>query len=226
MGWLWSIVYFGGRVQLGGEGEPPLIVLYTLIPWIGVMALGYAFGRVMQMDPVPRARACLAIWLGAVVVFVLLRFFELYGDRDRRPMTEHMPPLLAFLNTSKYPASLLFLLMTIGPGIALLPWLGAARGRVIDALALFGRVPLFYYLLHIHVIHSAIAVAALRTPQHLGWLFENHPMAMSAVPDGYWWDLWLLYLVAAIDLVLLYFACRWYRAFKEARPDNRILRLL
>jgi uncharacterized membrane protein len=108
----------------------PLIVLYSIIPWIGVMAAGYAFGKIVTLEPGRRDRLCYAIGLGATALFLLLRGFNLYGDP--RPWTSNsgMPAILAFLNTTKYPASLSFLLMTLGPTIALIPLLERTRGVI------------------------------------------------------------------------------------------------
>src|SRR5262249_41727638 len=148
--------------------------------------------------------------------FLLLRGFNLYGDP--RPWTANRP--LSFLAPNKYPASLLFLLMTLGPTIALVPALERARGRWADVLAVFGRVPLFYYLLHIPLIHApALLVARVRTPEALSWLFGNHPMNPPEVPPGYRWSLPLLYLVFAVAVGLLYFPCKWYAGLKARRND-------
>ena len=119
LGWLFRILYFGGGIATFGT-TPNLFVLYSLVPWIGVMAAGYAFGRVVCLDRPARDRACLAIGLGSIAGFLLLRGFNLYGDRPWHG-GEELPGFLAFLNTTKYPASLLFLLMTLGPTIAMLP---------------------------------------------------------------------------------------------------------
>ena len=229
IGWLWKVMYLAflaGPIQFGPDG-PWLVVLYTIIPWIGVMAAGYAFGAVLVLDPARRQAWCLRIGLGAVALFLVLRGLNLYGDpspwgaaananSDRPPM----PELLSFLNTTKYPASLDFLLMTLGPIIALVPLLDGARGRLMDALALFGRVPFFFYLLHIPLIHLlAIVVSRVRLGQVSPWLFTNHPMGNPSPPDGYTWSLPLLYLVWGISLVLLYLACRWYADLKARRTD-------
>jgi hypothetical protein len=137
-----------------------------------------------------------------------------------------MPPLLRFLNTTKYPASLLFLLMTLGPMLLVLPALEGARGRVAGALATFGRVPFFFYVLHIPLIHAmALLVSALRTGAVDPWLFTNHPMMNPEPPDGYTWSLGLLYLVWAVVIVALYFVCRWFAGVK-ARRTSRWLRYL
>ena len=131
-----------------------------------------------------------------------------------------MPALLSFLNTTKYPASLSFLLMTLGPTIALIPLLDRARGRIANWLTVFGRVPFFYYVLHIPLIHAlALVVSAIRLGSVSAWLFTNHPMGNPPPPDGYTWSLGLLYLVWAVAIVMLYFPCRWYADLKARRSD-------
>lgn len=230
---LWKALYLGffaGPIGFGADG-PRLTVLYSLVPWVGVMAAGYAFGRVFELPAPRRNRLCLALGFGAVALFLLLRGFNLYGDP--RPWSAggaaaaggqggtSMPPLLSFLNTTKYPASLAFLLMTLGPALALLPALERARGRVMDALALFGRVPFFYYLLHIPLIHAlALLVSLARTGVVDPWLLANHPMGASRAPEGYAWSLPLLHAVWAVALVPLYLACRWFAGVKGRRPGG------
>lgn len=226
-GWL-KILYIGfyaGPVMLFGSG-PPLTVLYSIIPWIGVMAAGFAFGTVVTADAGRRRRLCFTIGLGATALFLVLRGFNLYGDP--RPWSAAaggeegpaMPALLSFLNTTKYPVSLNFLLMTLGPTIAVLPLLERATGRVAGWITLFGRVPFFYYLLHIPLIHAlALVVSLIRTGAVNPWLFANHPMGNPPPPDGYSWPLPLLYLVWAVALVLLYLPCRWFANLKARRGD-------
>jgi uncharacterized membrane protein len=201
--WLWRILYFGPTA--GGDG--PFVVLYSVIPWIGVMALGYAFGAVMTLEPARRRRICAWLGLAATAAFVALRAARLYGE----PRPWNGASALGFLNTTKYPASLQFLLMTLGPTIALLPLAERARGTLTNALAVFGRVPLFYYLLHIPVIHAAaLVVSIVREGRVNPWLFANHPMMNPPPPPGYMWSLPLLYLVFAIVIALLFLPCRWY----------------
>jgi len=131
-----------------------------------------------------------------------------------------MPAWLSLLNTTKYPASLSFLLMTLGPTIAMIPLLDRARGRLAQWVSVFGRVPFFYYLLHIPLIHALAAVVSkIRLGEVSSWLFANLPMGAPDVPDGYAWSLGLLYLVWAIAVVLLYFPSRWYADLKARRQD-------
>ena len=131
-----------------------------------------------------------------------------------------MPAILSFLNCTKYPASLNFLLMTLGPVIALIPLLENVRGALARAVSMFGRVPFFFYVLHIPLIHAlALIVSKVRLGFVSPWLFTNHPMGNPEVPDGYTWSLPLLYLVWAIAIILLYFACRWFSTVKSTRTD-------
>src|SRR6267143_2720442 len=216
LGELWKILYIGffnGPV----EGTP-LIVLYSIIPWIGVMAAGYWFGTVLTLEPARRNRICLRLGLGATALFLVLRVINVYGDPQPWSTTGRLPAVLSFLNASKYPASLDFLLMTLGPTIALIPLLDRVQGRVAQWLTVFGRVPFFYYLLHIPLIHAlALIVSQIRTGSVDPWLFNNHPMNPGPAPAGYMWSLGLLYLVWAIAVVLLYFPSRWYADLKVRR---------
>ena len=229
LSWLWKILYLGfsaGPIALGETGQ--LTVLYSLIPWIGVMAAGYAFGTIVTLEPGRRRRRCLEIGWGAIVLFLLLRGFNGYGD----PRAWHaaaagpggqpaLPALLSFLNTTKYPASLDFLLMTLGPTIALLPLLESARGKLAEWLAVFGRVPFFFYLLHIPLIHAlALGISLVREGGLNPWLFANHPMGNPPAPPGYTWSLGLLYTAWAAAVVLLYFPCRWFAGVKARRKDG------
>ena len=210
--WLLQIVYFGGGFQIGQSG-PPLYILYVLVPWVGLMFAGYAFGTIMQREPESRRRVYRWLGLSLTALYVLLRVVGAYGDP--RPWDRHT--LFSFLNTTKYPASLEFLLMTIGP--MFLIWALAERwqGRITSVIETFGRVPMFYYLLHIPLIHLAACVVSLLREGHVNlWLFQNHPLDPGPVPAGYTWSLGLLYAVYAIVVSLLYFPCRWYAAKRKA----------
>ena len=260
-GWLWQVMYLGGPIQIGGHG-PTLFVLYSIVPWVGVMALGYVFGRVMIRDEQSRRKICLTLGATCIVAFLVLRGFNLYGDPrpwvapahsatvqgqtsgapasaaaagpspqqaspatpPRRPQA---PAWISFLNTTKYPASLLFLLMTLGPMLLVLPLLENAGGRVATVLKMFGRVPFLYYVLHIPLIHlAAVIVSLLRTGSVVPWLFMNHPVMNPPSPPGYVWSLGLLYLVWLIVVAALYVPCRWFAGLKQRRKDIGFLSYL
>jgi len=227
--WLLKILYLGGVVRLGRNG-PPLFILFVIVPWIGVMMAGYVFGAVMEMPGERRRRICLRLGLALTILFILLRAANIYGDprpwRTRAAALAEavhsaripMPTVLSFLNTTKYPASLLFLLMTLGPMFLLLAFAERLHGRFSNVVVTYGRVPMFYYLLHIPLIHFAACIVSIVREGHVdAWLFANHPVAPGPPPPGYAWPLGLLYGVYAFCVVALYFPCRWYARLRETR---------
>jgi uncharacterized membrane protein len=218
VGAFWKILYVGfwqGPIQYADGAS--FVVLYAIVPWIGVMAAGYGFGEILRLDPARRDRICLRLGLGATALFLVLRAAGVYGDP--RPWSPGQGPL-GFLNTTKYPASLLFLLMTLGPTIALIPLLEKTRGRLAAWVTVFGRVPFFYYVLHIPLIHAlALGISAVRSPDATWWLLTNHPMGNPPPPDGYAWGLPLLYLIWLMAIGMLYFPCRWFAELKVRRKD-------
>jgi uncharacterized membrane protein len=213
---VWEFIYpVGADVRLG-HGGPAITVLYTIVPWIGVMAAGYAFGAIVIRDPAARRRLCLRIGLSATALFLVLGGLAVL----LRPAPADAPPaVIRLLNQQKYPASQLFLLMTLGPTIALLPLAERAHGRVAAVLATFGRVPMFYYLLHIPLIHAtALAVWLIRDGSaHAEW-FATAPYV--SIPPAQRWGLPLLYLVFVIVVAVMYPLCRWYGRMKASRPDS------
>jgi uncharacterized membrane protein len=215
--WFLCLLYFGGGFQIGGSG-PPLLILYVIVPWIGVMMAGYAFGLVMEMPEHRRRAFCLRLGVTLVVLFIVLRALDFYGDP--RPWSKNHT-FLGFLNTTKYPASLLFLLMTLGPMFILLGYAERMKGKIAGVLETFGRVPMFYYLLHIPLIHVAACIVSLVREGHVdAWLYANHPLNPGPVPAGYMWSLGLLYLVFAVCVTVLYFPCRWYARVRAERRSK------
>ena len=211
---LWEFIYpVGAELRLGQNG-PTVTVLYTIVPWIGVMCAGYAFGSIMTMSDDERRRWCIRIGLTATVLFVLIAGAQVArGGEAAGP-----PAYVRLLNQQKYPASALFLMMTLGPMIALLPFAERARGWVADTLTMFGRVPLFYYLLHIPLIHAlALVVNFLRVRATHGERYATAPYV--SIPPDQRWSLALLYLVWLIAVAILYVLCRWYAQRKAHSPQ-------
>ena len=200
--WAWRVLHEPGLVPLG-EGAN-LYILYPLIPWVGVMAAGYLFGLVMQLNE--RARQRLLFGLGAAVTlgFIVLRATNLYGDPDPWTVKESwFSTVLSFLNCEKYPPSLLYLMMTLGPALMLLATFEHARGTFARLLATFGQVPFFYYVVHIYLIHALAVATAFATSGGL----TSKPAIGLSLPGIYF--VWLLVLV------VLYPICRWFAELKE-----------
>ncbi|MGI9425131.1 MAG: DUF1624 domain-containing protein [Hyphomicrobiaceae bacterium] len=201
-GAVWRLLHELGPVYLG-DGVS-LYVLYPLVPWIGVMAAGYLLGPMMQLERQARQRVLILLGAAIALGFIVLRATNLYGDPA--PWTSQetsLATLLSFLNCEKYPPSLLYLMMTLGPALILLALFEHARGAFARLLATFGQVPFFFYVIHIYLIHAlAVATAFAMTG------------VLAATPDiGL--DLGGVYLVWVFVLVLLYPACRWFAGLKE-----------
>lgn len=218
--WLWNILHVPAAIPLGERSlfNPH----YPLIPWIGVMACGYVFGEIVLFEERRRKRWLTGLGLGLTGGFVLLRAINIYGD----PVAWSVQPdpvftLLSFLNTEKYPPSLLFLLMTLGPAIAVLPLLERPSGRIARAVTVFGRVPLFYYILHLYLIHALALLAGVLQ----GFPARRFLLGHWVFPKKYGFDLPVVYGVWVLAVALLYPVCAWYARLKR-RSASRWLRYL
>jgi uncharacterized membrane protein len=214
LGWLWTILHEPGTITLGsGAG---LFVLYPLVPWIGVMALGYAAGPIFTTEPALRDRTCVRLGLGLLAAFLILRWVNRYGDPSPWSVQSSLTrTVLAFLDTTKYPPSLLYLLMTLGPAVMFVPLFDRLQGRFADLLRVLGQVPLFFWLLHVPLIHGvAVALSLVRYGTVTPWLVRNPPVDQ---PPDYGYGLPVVYFVTLAVVAVLYPVCRWFAAVKKRR---------
>ena len=226
---LWTILHVPGMVTFTPHIQ--LLVGYPLIPWVGVMAAGYAFGALFRRPD----RGRLILWIGFATTlgFFIVRGINHYGngvpgDRTIFPATlgawhaQHTSTftILSFFDTVKYPPSLDYLLMTLGPALIVLGLLDRATaesslGRVV---VVFGRVPLFYYVIHIYLIHALAIVVAWLSGQPYAWMWQNS-MFVQPHPANYGHGLPVVYLMLAVVLAVLYYPCRWYMNLKARHRD-------
>ena len=215
-GWgtLWTFLHVQRPVTL--PWGAPLFVAYPLIPWIGVMAAGYAFGTVLLRPADERRRTLLRLGGALTAGFVVLRAINVYGDpRPWSPQPSAIFTVLSFLNTTKYPPSLLFLLMTLGPAIMSLTWFERLRGPVARFFIVFGRVPLFYYVLHLFLIHAA----ALAVGVMVGFPASAFARGVFDLPDGWGFGLPVVYAVWVAVVLALYPVCRRFADLKARRRE-------
>ncbi len=203
---LWRILHVPGPL-----GVAPMFVLYPLIPWVGVMALGYVAGEMVFREDRAAGRRLAVIGALMIAALAVLRGMNGYGEPSVR-LVDGDPVLVAmsFLNLTKYPPSLMYLLMTLGPALIALSLLRRARGPIADVFVTFGRVPFLFYVLHIYLVH-AIAVAAGVAQGYPASAMRNVFLFM---PEGYGFGLPVIYLTWLAVVAALYPLCRRYAALK------------
>lgn len=191
-------------------------VLYPLIPWIGVMASGYLFGPLLALPSPLRRRRLLLLGASLILAFIIIRTINRFGDSHQwAHQSKAIFTAISYMNTTKYPPSLLFLLMTLGPAIAALAFFENARGPVARVLITIGRVPFFYYLLHIYLIHTICVMAGVAQ----GFDARQLMVDFIRLPEGFGFGLGVIYAVWIGVVLLLYIPCRWFAGVKARRRD-------
>jgi uncharacterized membrane protein len=217
---VWYVLHRPGPIFPFGYPGPIVLVLYPLIPWPAVMLAGYAFGSLYRRDEEQRRRIFLL--LGGVLItgFVIVRWTNLYGDPVAwTTKLGTAKAILSFLAVTKYPPSLLYLMMTLGPGILFLGWIGRhSRGAVANVFITFGRVPFFFYLLQWIVAHVLAVGAAWIAGKPFAYLFTNFVLA-TALPAGAGFGLPVVYLLWLLGAMLTYPLCVWFARVKRTRRD-------
>jgi uncharacterized membrane protein len=217
-GWLWNVLH--QPALLRPASDVAVFALYPLIPWIGVMAAGFALGPVMLLEPTHRRRWLIGLGVVVTVGFVLLRSTNVYGDPAPWALYDNLSAtVLSFLNTEKYPPSALYLAMTLGPALVALAEFESARGKLARVFIIFGRVPLFYYVAHLLLLHTLAVVSAAAVLGDIAWLFGGLPIGAEAKPEGYGLGLPGVYLLWILVVAALYLPCRWFAKLKRRRND-------
>lgn len=216
-GWFWAVLH-----------EPKMftpfpnkyfVIVYPLIPWVGVMATGYAFGTLIKQEKTSRQRLFLRLGLGLIAGFVVLRTLNVYGDPYPWAVQKNFSlTILSFINCQKYPPSLLYLLITLGLAMLLLYLFEKHRWRIFQPLILFGQVPLFFYIVHIWLIHFTAILLALHK---YGLKAIIMPFIVSSqMPSDYGYDLPIIYNLWIIMIILLYPICSWFKNYKAKNPSK------
>ncbi len=198
-----------------------LFDLYAVIPWMGVMLLGYVFGSLYRpaVDQQKRKRILVISGISLVALFIVLRFINIYGDPAPWAVQHNgVYTLLSFLDASKYPPSLLFLCMTIGPGLIVLSLTENVQNKVTTVLVTYGNVPFFYYILHFYLIRIINIILFFASGYGVGQIKNpNGPFLFS--PDGFGFSLGVVYLIWLFVVAVLYLPCRWFSRYKKTHSQ-------
>jgi uncharacterized membrane protein len=211
----WSLLHQQNFIQYKGIN---FFIGYPIIPWIGVMALGYCLGKLYEkkVDAVKRKKWLLWMGISAIVLFIVLRYSNKYGDaslwssQNSRSFT-----VLSFLNVSKYPPSLLYSLVTLGPALVFLSIAENIRFSISEKIKVIGRVPMFYYLVHLYLIHIAAMIATYFCGHKPGDMILSGWVSYEPKLQGYGFSLGVVYAVWAVLIFILYFLCKWYDRYKK-----------
>lgn len=217
---LWSILH-SPNIIFSNPGHT-VFVAYPLIPWVGVTAAGYGLGQIYNWAPARRRTSLLRLGIGLSAGFILLRAINIYGDPSRWT-TQHSAAFtaLSFLNTTKYPPSLLFLLMTLGPALLFLWTVDGDTPHLLRPALIIGKVPMFYFLVHFALIHLLAVVICYARYGQVHWMFESPDIGHFPItpPPGWGLTLPFVYLIWAFVVIALYPLCRWFAALKQRRND-------
>ena len=203
--------------------------VYPILPWIGLMAVGYVFGTLYkpEFDPAKRRRILLQVGVISTALFFILRGFNFYGElHNWDKQSAVIYSVLSFLNTTKYPPSLHFLLMTMGPALIVLAVSEGIQNRISKLIITFGRVPLFFYIVHLYFIHLLATLWLVYEGQEWNAYVISADEILSGRLGRFGLDLEWVYIIWILVVVALYPLCRWYKNYKENRPEKRWLSYL
>ena len=203
--------------------------VYPVLPWIGLMALGYVFGEFYKpdFDPIQRRRALIRLGLITTGLFLMLRGFHWYGEPNEwAKQNPSIFSLISFLNTTKYPPSLHFLLMTIGPALLFLSVSENVGSKLAKPVIVLGKVPFFFYVVHLYFIHALASIFLVYQGQTWDAYVLSAREIMSGRLGSFGVRLEAVYVIWVLVLVMLYPLCSWYQAYKERHPEKRWLSYL
>jgi uncharacterized membrane protein len=219
--YLWALVHQQNLFRVDGYA---IFAAYPIIPWIGVMALGYCLGSIYRKDVNAERRKKILLVLGfcAILLFAVLRFINVYGDPSHwSTQKTSLLTFLSFMKVSKYPPSLFYVLITIGPGLLFLAFSEKWHSWLSEKIKVIGRVPLFYYLVHIYLIHLGAMIATNFCGHKWSDMVSlNTWVNFEPKLQGYGFSLGTVYMVWLALIIILYFLCNWYDKYKSAHREK------
>ena len=205
-------------------GRFTVFVRYPVLPWIGIMALGYYFGKLYnpEYDVVKRKRTLLYTGMGAIALFIILRSFNFYGDAAQWSVQKNtMFNILSFLNVTKYPPSFLYALITLGPAMIFLSMAEKPLNVLTEKITVFGRVPFFYYIIHIYFIHFFAIIGVIFSGYRWSDIILSNRVNRVMELKGYGFNLLIVYLVWLALILILYPSCKWFNRYKQKHQSTK-----
>jgi uncharacterized membrane protein len=219
---LWYYVH-QFNFQAINEGQSMLAIAYPFLPWLGIIILGYCFGHYYQkgFDAKIRKTWLLRYGIGAVVLFFMLRFINVYGDlKPWASQNSITNTILSFFNVTKYPPSLVYTLMTIGPALLFLYAIESIKNRFTNIMIVFGRVPFFYYIIHLYLVHLIGLIGLVILGENWNELIMTVDRFKKQYLLDIGFDLWVTYLVWILVIIILYPICKRYMQYKSKNKDK------
>lgn len=220
MSGLWSFLHVFNEVPLGNI---QLYIAYPMLPWIFVMPLGYYFGELYKpsVSPEFRVKRLWQLGISITLAFFIIRFVNIYGDPYPWAIQKSFDfTVMSFFNLTKYPPSLLYLLITLGPSIIFLALAEKWKGSFFDKLTTIGRVPMFFYIIHIYIIHLLALIAAVLTGFNASDMVIDFWVNDEPELQGYGFSLWVVYFVWIALIIGLYPLCNWFDIYKNSNRDK------
>jgi uncharacterized membrane protein len=211
---LWTIFLTSPGTVIPLSSAHFIGVFYTILPWTGVMCMGFCMGKWFHkgFDAVRRKHLLIITGVSLTGLFIILRLVNGYGDPLSWSTAEN--GLLSFLNTTKYPPSLQYITMTLGPSILLLALLENVKKPWVHSLSVYGRVPFFYYILHFYMLHVLAVIAFFISGHTTAEIVDAQGSPFRFRPSNFGYGLPVVYLAWAIVVALLYLPCRWFGNYK------------
>ncbi|HMI79523.1 MAG TPA: heparan-alpha-glucosaminide N-acetyltransferase domain-containing protein [Ferruginibacter sp.] len=217
----YSLLHRPGIIPLGKDHS--LLAFYPFLSWAGLMLVGYCFGRLLyNNEGAERKKVLTWLGLGIILFFIAVRVTDIYGDPDVLTDTDKpLNSLYSFLEVSKYPPSLLYMCMTIGPALLFMAWTGNTQNRLTKIISVYGRVPFFYYILHFYLLHTLTMLSFFARGHSVE---EGTKNAVNVIPNfvmpGEGYSLWIVYLIWIVVVIALYPVCKWYDTYKTRHKEK------
>lgn len=218
---VYTILFKGAFAFFPITEQRGFLDVYAIVPWTGIMLLGYATGKYFlpQVKTEKRKQVLMALGVSVTVLFIVLRLINQYGDpKPWATQPSFLYTIFSFVNTTKYPASLLYLCMTIGPALIILSLLENVNNKISSVLITYGRVPFLYYVLHFYLIHFFCVIAFFASGYGTNEIIDpNLPFLFRPVKFGF--DLWVVYVVWLLVVVILYRPCKWFNQYRATHKQ-------